>query len=288
MLPYGFNRDGHRYPIASIFHGTSGIVTSETFSYKLRTEIPVTDNNISVHMREQGFIVFDINGYGISQMINAGDIPNPRLHWGCPRVVELVKKAYDILRTVFHGQEKMAILGQSMGGAISKSYVWTYPDDVRCVALNAPSELGFTIRGELSESVLAKNVAWSWGYPDVQSMNNDNKERFIGYGGLFTPRRIDADGNLKATTVNGITVAELRDMDNIHFLDNYALPPMKIWHGDADTNVDVIYTKRLVDTLRRGGNKCTFRLCPGQPHNLYSVPYVMEETIAFCKSFFTF
>lgn len=288
MLPYGFNRDGHRYPIASIFHGTSGIVTSETFSYKLRTEIPVTDDNISVLMREQGFIVFDINGYGISQMINAGDTPNPRLHWGCPRAVELVKKAYDILRTVFHGQEKMAILGQSMGGAISKSYVWTYPDDVRCVALNAPSELGFTIRGELSESVLAKNVAWSWGYPDVQSINNDNKERFIGYGGLFTPRLIDADGNLKATTVNGITVAELRDVDNIHFLDNYSLPPMKIWHGDADTNVDVIYTKRLVDTLRRGGNKCTFRLCPGQPHNLYSVPWVLEETIAFCKSFFTF
>lgn len=283
MLPYGTQQiTGKNFPLVSYFHGSSGFVTSECMGYNAAN----TSDGIVGLLRNKGCCVFDINGWGISQSSDQYS-----RHWGSPIAVATVKKAYEILTTRFNCRKGMVISGISMGGAISKSYCMIHPEDVIGCALEAPSELGTTIRGTMSWNGEVAN-AWG-GYESSEAMEADvNRDRFIGYSPLVKPLIVDSSSNIKFMTnvmnyksvynPNASGYNDSNNMLNPTNIDTFYNPfpvEIKIWHGDADTNVSLKYSQCFVNTVRKANCNATLRICPGCTHDLNTYPWVMNEVV---------
>lgn len=283
MLPYGAQQvTGKKFPLVSFFHGSSGFLTSEYMGYNTAA----TSNGIVGALRTNGCCVFDINGWGISR-----DSDQYSRHWGNPIAIATAKKAYEILTTRFNCRKGMVISGISMGGAISKSYAMTYPEDVIACALEAPSEIGCTIRGGMTWD---GEVAIAWGgYESAEALEADvNRDRFIGYSPLVKPMIISSDLNMKFMqnvmdykSVYNPSSSGYNDDNNMlkpaninKFYNNFPVQ-IKIWHGDADTNVSLKYSQCFVNTVRNANGNATLRLCPDCTHNLNEYPWVMNEVI---------
>lgn len=267
MLPYNVNSlHGKKLPLVAFFHGSSGFVTSEYMGYNAA----VTRDGIVGSLRSKGFVVFDVNGYGISY-----DSDDFSKHWGCPLSVLTAKKAYEILTSIFNCRKGMIISGISMGGAIAKSYCMAYPNDTIGCALEAPSEMGMTARFSPGETV------WkAWGYDSAQDMLDDtNRNAFIGCSPLIKPLYKDTYGNVKAMSeVMDFSTQNAMYSNINNFIGGFPVE-IKIWHGDADNNVDLRYSQLFVNTVRNANGLATLRLCPNCTHNLNEYPWVMQEVI---------
>lgn len=283
MLPYEAQQvTGKKFPLVSFFHGSSGFLTSEYMGYNTAA----TSSGIVGALRTNGCCVFDINGWGISR----GSDQYSR-HWGNPIAIATAKKAYEILTTRFNCRKGMVISGISMGGAISKGYAMTYPEDVIACALEAPSEIGCTIRGGMTWD---GEVATAWGgYESAEALEADvNRDRFIGYSPLIKPLIIDSDSNMKFMpnvmdykSIYNPSASGYNDDNNMlkpaninKFYNNFPVE-IKIWHGDADTNVSLKYSQCFVNTVRNANCNATLRLCPDCTHNLNEYPWVMNEVV---------
>lgn len=282
MFPYSANSiTGKEFPLVSFFHGSRGFLTSEYMGYNSAA----TSTGIVGALRNKGCVVFDINGWGISQ-----ESDQYSRHWGNPIAVETVKKAYEVLTTRFNCRKGMVISGISMGGAISKSYCMIHPEDVIACALEAPSDMGCTSRIMTWDGEVA--TAWG-GYDSAQALTDDvNRDRFIGYSPTLKPMVIQDDGTITFMqnvmdwkSVYNPSASGYNDANNLlnptnigRFYNPFPVE-IKIWHGDADTNVSLKYNQYFVNTVRNANCNATLRLCPDCVHDLNTYPWVMDEVV---------
>ena len=283
VMPYNYNRTlftNKKFPICTFFHGSSGYDTPDNMGYASSEQIMFSAKGYTLTgmLREAGFVVFDINGYGISMQ----DDDNSR-HWGNPMAVSTVKKAYEVLVDRFNCRRGMAISGISMGGAITKSYCMTYPEDVVCAAVEAPSELGgtcrFSVTGRHVENQSQTSAAHAWGYTNAAAMYADNEHTaFIGYSPCIAPNVIDENGFIKKIVQTEWN--EQSDIyDNITNFSSHFPVEIKIWHGDADVNVPPEYSQWFVNTARNANCNATLRICPGCVHDLNIYNWVKQEVV---------
>ena len=277
MLPYNVQTNtGKPFPLVSFFHGSSGFLTSEYMGYNASQ----TSEGIVGNLRKNGCVVFDINGYGISYK---SDMKSR--HWGCPVAVATVKKAYEILTTRFNCRKGMVISGISMGGAIAKSYCMTYPQDVIACALEAPSEIGCSIRNSVNQ-IQNGQVTTAWDAWNTDT-NSFDKNVFLGYSPLMNPAYIDSSGNIQYKDINTFTYSDWIDTSSADIskpatdIQLYNPFPVEIviWHGTADTNVHIGYAQLFVRTVRNANCNAKIRVCPGCTHDLNTYPWVMNEVV---------
>lgn len=300
LMPYNYTRNlytNKKFPICAFFHGSSAFVSPDVFGWGSNEDSTSTIGKL----RKLGYVVFDVNGYGI----NYGPSDTSR-HWGNPRTVSTVKKAYEILVERFNCRRGMALSGISMGGALAKSYALTYPEDVVCCALEAPSELGGTARynnPKTSSYQSAGSCARAWGYglglSDQNSANemfNDTSHApFYGYSISIAPIQIDEETNaLSKIDMSAYTKSTTPELmfgmngeESIEGNTNYKnfMQPFpvetKIWQGDADEQLPLRWNEMFVETARNAGSNVTLRVCPGCMHSLNQYPWVVEEILNF-------
>lgn len=284
VMPYNYNRvlfTNKKFPICTFFHGSSGYDTPDNMGYSSSEQIMSSSNGKTIvgMLREAGYVVFDINGYGISR-----NSDSKSRHWGNPRAVATVKKAYEVLVDRFNCRRGMAISGISMGCALAKSYCMTYPGDVVCAALEAPSELGGTCRFSVSGDNSTTSAAEAWGYENANAMYADNEHTaFIGYSPCIAPNVIDGNGFIKK-----IVQTDWNEQSDIfsnlsNFSCNFPVE-IKIWHGDADDNVPLEYSQWFVNTVRNANGNATLRICPNCEHELNHYPWVRQEIVNYIDS----
>jgi acetyl esterase len=92
---------------------------------------------------------------------------------------------------------------------------------------------------------------------DTSEVTGQRAERFAGHGG-----ELSATQNLDAK-----------------------MPPVLMFHGDADTVVPYKYAVALDATLRETGNDCTFVTIPDGGHNLNSTEGARERIVADSRAF---
>ena len=300
-MPYGYTRNlftNRKFPICSFFHGSSAFVSPDVQGYETFEE----PNNIVGKLRSQGFVVFDINGYGISM----GPDDYSR-HWGNPRAIATVKKAYEVMVDRFNCRRGMCLSGISMGGAIAKSYALTYPQDVICCALQAPSELGGTCRynnpfANATSMQSAGSCAIAWGYADVGSshptaadlmFDDISHARFYGYSISIAPIQIDGEtsalSKIDMTAYTESTTPELmfgmNGQNTIEGNTNYKnfMQPFpvetKVWQGTNDRELPLRWNEMFVETARNAGSNVTLRVCPDCAHGLNQYPWVIDEMV---------
>ncbi|MBQ1801326.1 MAG: hypothetical protein II011_11310, partial [Prevotella sp.] len=108
-LPKNTNSvEGKPNPIASFFHGQSGWVSSEQMGYNKES----SNTRMIEDLVDAGFIVFDVNGYGVSW-----ESDEKSMFWGCRMGVDTAKKAYETIVERFNGRRGFFVSGISMGGA---------------------------------------------------------------------------------------------------------------------------------------------------------------------------
>lgn len=288
VMPYNYNRTlftNKKFPICTFFHGSSGWDSPDNMGYSSSENVMFSSKGYTLigMLREAGFVVFDINGYGVSYQAD----DNSR-HWGNPMAVATVKKAYEVLVDRFNCRRGMAISGISMGGAITKSYCMTYPEDVVVAAPEAPSEIGgtcrFSVTGRHVENQSQTSAAHAWGYENAMAMYADNEHTaFIGYSPCIAPNVIDENGFIKK-----IVQTEWNEQNDVfankeNFSCNFPVE-IKIWHGDADTNVPLEYSQWFVNTIRNSNGNATLRLCPNCVHDLNNYPWVRQEVVNYIVS----
>lgn len=288
-MPYNYNRSRHygvKLPIVAFFHGSSGFVTPDLLSYASSS----TYDSVQGKLREKGFIVFDVNGSAIGRKMDFIS-----RNWGNPRAIATVKKAYEVLIDRFNGRRGMVLSGISMGGALAKSYAMTYPEDVMCCALEAPSELGcscrFPVRSNNPNGEHQQTVAAAWGYvdqfgeADTAAMYNDVRHSaMVGYSPCIVPSAISNDGSIQVIDESSMTSANIESNAD-KFICGFPVE-IKIWHGyniqddvDTDTNVPYFYSKFFVETVRNANGRATLRTCPNCTHYLNNFPWVKQEVV---------
>lgn len=288
LMPYNYNRvlfTNKKFPICTFFHGSRGWDSPDNMGYSSTEQVMSASNGYTLAgmLRNAGYVVFDINGYGISS--EADD--NSR-HWGNPRAVSTAKKAYEVLVDRFNCRRGMAISGISMGGAIAKSYCMTYPEDVVCAALEAPSELGgtcrFSVTGGHVEGESQTSAAHAWGYENAMDMYADNEHTaFIGYSPCIAPNVIDENGFIKKIVQTDWNSQSTIFSNLNKFICGFPVE-VKIWHGDADTNVPLQYSQWFVNTVRNANNNATLRLCPDCVHDLNNYGWIRQEVLNYIES----
>ena len=275
MLPSSYRGNfTKKYPIVAFLHGSSAFLTSEVMSYNSAN----TNEGIVGNLLDKGFVVFDINGYGVSY-----ESDRYSQHWGCPAAVDTMKKAYTIIVDRFNGRKGMVVSGISMGGAIAKSYCMTYPEDVVACALEAPSEIGCSIRTGIGQN---GNFSKAWNAWDFVS-NRLDLNVFLGYSPLINPQLIESNGSIIHKGVDEWNLSDWIDNSSPTKLATnmqlYGSFPVEIviWHGDKDANVDLGYSQQFIRTIRNAGCNGKLRLCPNCEHNLNNYEWVKKEVVDF-------
>ena len=177
----------------------------------------------------------------------------------------------------------MVVSGISMGGAIAKSYCMTYPEDVVACALEAPSEIGCTIRTGITQN---GNFNKAWNAWDITN-NKLDMNVFLGYSPLINPQLIDENGHITHKDVDEWSFSDWIDNSNPTKLATnmqlYGSFPVEIviWHGDKDANVDLGYSQQFIRTIRNAGCNGKLRLCHNCTHSLNNYDWVVKEVVDF-------
>lgn len=279
-FPANYTPDGEPCRVMAMFHGYQGYVTPNVLGYT-NTNGWVDFQDVFV---DAGFVVFDINGYGLDYNITGND----NHHWGGPGAILTAKKAFEFIKKNYNVKDQMVVFGFSMGGQMGFSYAMNYPEDVIAVALHEPAPP--TNNGFLwsLNDINKQTFADAYGYTDWNEAIADNFANFVGYSiplslQYYSNGVYDASGitslDLSTTLPDGVSLSGHIDC------------PIRIWQGEKKNNIGEDRVKKalvenIVTALRNGGSNVTARYCPGLRHSeLKQTQYVIDETLYYLNRY---
>ena len=209
--------------------------------------------------------------------------------------VDTAKKAYETIVERFNGRRGFFVSGISMGGALGKSYPMIYPNDVVACALEAPTEIGLTIRnyaGDGSQTLSHISIYKAFGYAsDVDMANDLNRENCIGLSPCIKPLEIDSETGALKYIGNVMTYnrAYMKEHNN----DFYAKFPVevRVWHSPLDSTakggVDYEASLLFVNSLRKANCNAILRKVelPEEQtqHSLNFYPWIRQEIVEYAR-----
>ena len=259
-----------------MLHGASGFVSPSVLSYDSTNWKAWRAAYLNA-----GFAVMDINGYGISTSSNEAST-----HWGNPRALETIDKAFEELKLKYNVCDKLMLHGSSMGGSTAWSYAFTHPNKVACLGLFAPAAISWIM---LIDRNAANNYLWSakaFGYATVQDAINDNYQRIVGYDPILRIMKFKNGLQRQDNNLAGFDVLNYATEENLTIVGQSLPFPVRIWQGTNDEYNLLTLNQIIAGAYRNGGNIITLRLCQGALHNMCvgANQYVVNESINYFKN----
>lgn len=226
-LPSTYTETGEPTKLAMWAHGAGGRVT-ETSAGELEA---AADHLLSV-----GYALFDVNG-------SNNDYPEHADHMSSPRTISAYKKAYDYVVQNYNIDPLIYVHGHSMGGLLALNFANKFSGIVRCLALAHPV-------------VDLKGQAWNHPWFGTTRKQLAIEHNFNDKTGAT----FEAD---KLTGYDPINTMALLSGDKRLIFNKL---PIKIWHGTADTTVDISGSINYINGVKAAGGQAELRTVEGIAH----------------------
>lgn len=211
------------------------------------------------------------------------------MHYGSPLVLQCYKKGYDYVMKHFNlRRDGIFVLGSSMGGLSSFEIVQSEMFPVLAHIANCPCidlfkqawcnpwEGGKTARPKIAQYFNFEGTAPTYtaskppSAAEVQYFK-DNFHKTIGYNPIFnTVTHGDPRGTLNVipTAIGSATSDSAEQAEYDKLTANYPCP-IKVFHCNNDTTVNVRYSKYIVEMIRRGGQIAYLHIFPSGGHSAW-------------------
>lgn len=231
-LPTNYTPNGDPVTLVMTAHGAGGTVTS-------------TDGGEISNKRyllDGGFAIFDVNGGSIKSGDGTSTFGE---HMGASRALQAYRKAYEWIRKNYNINPQILVHGGSMGGLTALNFVLHCPSIVKaCSAFFPVTDLynQAWLHPWLSGGTTLRSVAKEYNFNDKTGTTWEG-DKVIGYNPINN---------------NSVVIGDARY--------NTFPVPLKIWHGTADTAVDIVNTRIYVQALKNGGSIVSLREVSNQGH----------------------
>jgi pimeloyl-ACP methyl ester carboxylesterase len=238
VLPDNYTPTGSPVKAIMFCHGLSRNVSLTQWGLNNETWLAQKE-----FFRENGFIVFDVNG----QNSNGGSAIASN---GCPQAVTAYRRAFEYISEHYNVDPEILIIGSSAGGAVGLNYTLQYPH-VRAFAGLAPWT-----------DIL--NCAWGQGV----------RQTFVDYFGFDNTTTYEAD-----KTQGYDPGTRIVEIDGTPYWLGGLPCPVRIWMGSEETSAplqaQVIAT---VDAMQNSGVNAILRIIDGAGHEVSNGGSVVADT----------
>lgn len=238
-LPESYSKTGEPTRLIYCAHGAGGGVNANSWFL----------NNFSLidSLLANGYAIFDVNG--------GESVEN----MGGPMVVESAFKAYKYIRKNYNMDEKLFVIGLSMGGLSSTNFVYKHPDLVLS-------------HGMFSPVLDLERQAWQHPWLPGTRQAIANAFNFIAVNGTFRETEKTQKWNpmlINITVIGGDTTKK------------YPVP-VKIWHGTGDKVVNIIPSRNFQRFIQKAGGNCELQEIDSSDHGLScGNPVINHELMLF-------
>lgn len=233
ILPSNYNNNIKTPTKLCVYcHGAGGIVNSSTGG----------EISGASYLVNAGYAVLDCAGV-VGNQTSAGSCQN----MGGPIAIQGYRKAIEYVMNNYNVEDKIYLHGGSMGGLMALNLVNSYPEIVKVLSLFFPVtdmyNQAWLHPWWAGDYGTKKMIATLYNFDDNTGLTYE-ANKVIGFNPI----------NNKSIEVNN---------------DKYtSLPvPIKIWHGTADTTVDISYSRLFVEHLKNYGCVAELREVNGMGHS---------------------
>lgn len=243
----------HKVKLTMLLHGNTYYVSENQWcSGQANGDLLNFANSVWV---SQGHAVCDINGYDNTITLAT---------FGSPRTINAYRKLYEYVVSNFNVELQLNVYGFSMGGINALNFAFQYKDIVKCVGLGAPCcSLYRQLWVEQNAVTLnvRKSIAVSYGFDDADNYTPTNT-----YGENIAQSELDYFNDNLYKTIGSDPFKHILKVDNVDYIAQF--PPIKIWHGTADTATFIQYSQELINAMQNGGCNAILRIVDGGIHSL--------------------
>lgn len=243
----------HKVKLTMLLHGNTYYVSeSQWCSGQANGDLLSFANSVWV---SQGHAVCDINGYDNTFTLAT---------FGSPRTINAYRKLYEYVVSNFNVDLQLNVYGFSMGGINALNFAFQYKDIVKCVGLGAPCcSLYRQLWVEQNAVTLnvRKSIAVSYGFD-----NADDYTPTTTYGENIAQSELDYFNDNLYKTIGSDPFKHMLEIGGSSYIAQF--PPIKIWHGTADTATFIQYSQELINAMQNGGCNAILRTVDGGVHSL--------------------
>lgn len=241
-LPTNYTPSGKPTKLIMFAHGAGSLITGNEVSYWNPIVQPLWDN---------GYAVFDVNGSNNNYTTYADNM-------GSPRTISAYRKALQYIVENYNVEDKIYLMGVSMGGLVALNFVQQYPELVNVIGLMNPITAMY--KAAWLHPWYGVDANWPNGRTHTmiaREFNFDDQS-----GATYEADKVQGyDPLLNHSVVVGA---------NRH---NFLPCSIKIWHGENDTTALEENIVELVTALKNAGINAVLRNMAGVGHNTTQVMY---------------
>lgn len=190
---------------------------------------------------DEGYVIFDVNGSNNNYTTHSD-------HMSSPRALEAYNKAFEYIKENYNVEDTLYVHGHSMGGLTALNFANRFPNKVKVLGLVCPVTDLY-------------NQAWLNPWFGTTKQQLAIEHNFVDKTGA---------------TWESAKVVGFNPIEN-----NIQSIPIKIWHGDADTTVNISGSQALITRLKNNGVMAYLRTVTGMGHTHVNINVNKEQTMWF-------
>jgi len=227
-------------------HGAGGIVSSTSAG-----EISLVSNyQAPSALTNNGYVVFDVNGANNNYPGTGSE------HMGSSRAISAYLKAFNYIKQNYNVEDKLILVGQSMGGLLALNFVNKYPNLVKAIAAFYPvTDVYNQAFLHPWHTATKQMIAIEYNFTDQTGITFEH-DKIIGYNPIEN----------NSILISGTRYSKLAC-------------PLKIWHGTTDTTISLDGSQALVAALKNGGCNAELRTVTGMAHGMSPYSNIMYELL---------
>ena len=251
MLPDNYDSELMPSKLCLIFHGAGYVVKENFWGYYNNSSDKKFISFIKKGFLDNGFVVCDINGF---------EKTVPFMPFGNYRTTLAYRKLYEYMIHNFNIKENIVCYGFSMGGLHCLNFTFDNRDIVSAIALGSPV-VAQQDEAWVIDPAWRKFIANSCEFEGYDSYNPDGT---TGENLSQKEKQYYIDNISK--TFGSDPYRHIAKVDGKEYI--YSFPPIRIWHGTADSAVPYQYSQRLINAMFNGGCTATLRIMNNKGHEI--------------------